>query len=213
MRLGRTRMTQPQGNPPGAWTPPKKTSPVVWVLVGCAVIVVVGTVAVSAVVWWGYHQAKSYAERALETNAGDMKSVAQLWSDVPPLEGMTQSQQAEMPLAVRALARPFLDALLRGLNNGKEAGHWDVASYMSKGKTTRDVEAFYVPARMRKYGWQEQGGCANMNQVIFCSFQKKEGSKSAGLLVVATDDDEHKSATLFFIRQEAEEKGNAPRGQ
>src|SRR6185295_7650390 len=118
-------MTQPQGNFPGASPPPKKTSPVVWVLVGCAVFVFVGMVVVGGAVWWGYHQAKGYAERALETNTGDMKRVAQLWSDVPPMEGMTQSQETEMPLALRVIARPFLDALMRGLNNGKEAGHWD----------------------------------------------------------------------------------------
>jgi hypothetical protein len=202
-------MTQPQGNLPGAWTPPRKTSPVVWVLAGCAVIVLVGGVLVAAVVWWGYHQAKSYAERALETNAGDMKRVAQLWSDVPPMEGMTQSQQTEMPLALRAVARPFLDALMRGLNNGREAGHWDVAYFMVNGKTTRDVEGFYVPARMGKYGWQQQGGCANLSQAAFCSFQKKEGDKQTGLLVIAADDQEHKATVLYFIRQEAQEKGNA----
>src|SRR5262245_20085531 len=157
-------MTQPQGNLPGAVTPSKKGGALLWVLGGCAVILVVGGVAVTAVVWWGYRTAKSQAERALGTSAGDMRKVAQLWPDVPPLEGMTQSEQTEMPLAIRVLARPFLDALMRGLNNGKEAGRWDVAFYMVNGKTTRDVEAFYVPARMQKYGWQQQGGCANLNQ-------------------------------------------------
>ena len=165
-------MTQPQGNLPGALTPPKKTSPLVWIFAGCAVVVLVGGVVVSAVVWWGYHQAKSYAEGALETNAGEMKRVAQLWSDVPPMEGMTQSQQTEMPLALRVVARPFLDALMRGLNNGKEAGHWDVAFFVMNGKTTRDVEGFYVPARMGKYGWQQQGGCANAEPGHFLLLSK-----------------------------------------
>jgi hypothetical protein len=99
---------------------------------------------------------------------------------------------------------------MRGLNNGKEAGHWDVAFYLSSGKTTRDVETFYVPARMGKYGWQQQGGCANLSQTTFCSFQKREGNKGTGLLIIAADDPEHKSTALYFIRQEAQEKGNAP---
>jgi hypothetical protein len=199
-------MTQPQGNLPGAWAPPKKTSPLVWVFAGCAVVVLVGGIAVSAVVWWGYHQAKSYATRALDTNAADMKRVAQLWSDVPPMEGMTQSQ-AEMPLALRVIARPFLDALMRGLNNGQEAGHMDVAFFSLNGKTTRDVEGFYVPARMGKYGWQQQGGCANVSGATFCSFQKQEGDKRTGLLIIAADDQEHKAVALYFLRQEAQEKG------
>jgi hypothetical protein len=198
-------MTQPQGYPPGAVPPPKKTSPLVWIFGGCAVIALIGAIAAGVLVWWGYRSAKSY----IDTSAGEMSSVAQLWSDVPPLEGMTPSQQTEMPLAVKALARPFLDALMRGLNNGKEAGHWDVAYYMVNGKTTKDVENFYVPARMGKYGWQQQGGCAIMGQSTFCSFQKKEGNKGTGLLIIAADDKEHKSTVLYFIRQEAEEKGAA----
>jgi hypothetical protein len=203
-------MTQPLGNLPGAVTPPKKPRPVVWILGGCAVVAVLAGVAVCGVVWWGYHTAKSYAERALETTGGETRRVAQLWSDVPPLEGMTQSQQTEMPLAIKVLVRPFLDALMRGLNNGKEAGHWDVAYFMLNAKTTRDVEAFYLPARMQKFGWQQQGGCTNVSQVAFCSFQKQEGDKRTGLLIIAADDQEHKSTALYFMRQEAEEKGNAP---
>jgi hypothetical protein len=197
-------MTQPQGNVPGAWTPPKKTSPLVWIFGGCAVVVLLGAVVGGAVLWWGYHQAKSYAERALESNGGEMSRAAQLWSDVPPFEGMTPSQQTEMPLAIRALARPFLDTLMKGLNNGKEAGHWDVAFFTASGKTTRDVEAFYVPARMGKYGWQQQGGCANLGQATFCSFQKREGTKGTGLLLISADDQAHKSAVLYFLRQEAQ---------
>jgi hypothetical protein len=201
---------QPQGNLQGGFAPPpKKTNPLVWVLAGCAVFVMVGGVAASFALWWGYHRAKNYAERALETNTGEMKRVAQLWSDVPPLEGMTQSQQTEMPMAIRVIARPFLDTLMRGLNDGKEAGHWDVAFYVINGKTTRDVEAFYVPARMEKYGWQQQGGCANANQVTFCSFQKHEGAKAIGLLIIAADDQEHGSTSLYFLRQEAQEQGDA----
>jgi hypothetical protein len=133
-----------------------------------------------------------------------MKTVAQLWSDVPPLAGMTQSPQTEMPLALRAMARPFLDGLMRGLNNGKAAGHWDVAYFTLNGKTTRDVQAFYVPTNMGKFGWQQQGGCADLNQATLCSFQKHEGGKGTGLLIVAADDQEHKLTALYFIRQEAQ---------
>jgi len=202
-------MMQPQTNLPGASTPSKNTSPLVWVLAGCITVVGFGGIVAAGVVWWSYRQAKSYATRALETSAGgEMKSVARLWSDVPALEGMTQSQ-TEMPLAIRVLARPFLDTLMRGLNNGKPAGHWDVAAYMAAGKTTHDVEAFYVKERMGKYGWEQQGGCANLEQATFCSFQKREGQKATGLLIVAADDQEHKSTALYFIRQEAQEEGDA----
>jgi hypothetical protein len=112
-----------------------------------------------------------------------------------------------MPLAIRALARPFLDALMRGLNNGKDAGHWDVAFFSASGKTTHDVEAFYVPSRMGKYGWQQQGGCASASQTTFCSFQKREGNKATGLLIIAADDQDHPAAALYYLRQDAQSSG------
>jgi hypothetical protein len=198
-------MTQPYGGPPGA-AAPKKPNPAVWILAGCATIVVLGGIAGIAAVWWGYNRAKSYAEETLQPGSGPMTSVAQLWSDVPPMEGMAQSHETQMPLALKAIMRPFLDGVMRGLNNGKEAGHWDVAYFMLSGKTTRDVEAFYVPARMSQYGWKQQGGCANVVQATFCSFQKQEGVKGTGLLVIATDDQEHKSTVLYFIRGENQEQ-------
>ncbi len=196
-------MPQPQGNPPDASIPPsKKASPLVWILVGCIVIVAVGGIVVSGLMWWGYHRAKSYVKQAVEKNTGEMKSVA-LWADVPPMEGMTQSQQAEMPLALRAITRPFLDTMMKGLNDGKDAGRWDVAYYILKGNTTRDLESFYTAKRMADQGWQQQGGCANLSEALFCTFQKQEGDKTAGLLIVAADDRENKSTAIYFIRQDA----------
>jgi hypothetical protein len=164
--------------------------------------VVLGGIVMIVALWWGYHKAKSYAEGALQP--GEMTSVAQLWSDVPPMEGMARSE-TQMPLALKALVRPFLDTLMRGVNNGKEAGHWDVAYFSLSGKTTRDVEAFYVPARMGNYGWKQQGGCANVVQATLCSFQKQEGQKGTGLLIIAADDQEHKATVLYFIRGEGQE--------
>jgi hypothetical protein len=191
-------------------TPAKKTSRLIWLLAGCATFLALGAIAVSVALWWGYRRAKTYAEGALGASVGEMKTAVRLWSDVPPLDGMTPSQQTEMPLAVRALARPFLDAMMKGLNDGKDAGHWDVAFYTVGGKTTRDVETFYVPARMEKFAWQQQGGCANLNGATFCSFQKQEGGKGTGLLIIAADDQEHKSTALYFVRAEGQANAGAP---
>jgi hypothetical protein len=199
---------QPQGNWPAAPMPPqppKKTSPVVWILGGCGVIALLGLIAVFGAVWWGYHKAKSYAEQG-----GDMTSV-RLWSDVPPLEGMTPSQQAEMPLPLRIVARSLLDTMLKDRTNANEALHWDVAFYVAGGKTTRDVEAFYVPARMGQYGWQQKGGCTSANQATFCTFLKQQqGGKGSALIVMAADDPEHKTASLYYIRQDVQGNGSAP---
>jgi hypothetical protein len=189
----------PQGYPPGAMppVPPKKTSPVVYILGGCGVLVLLAMLGFAALGFYGYRKAKSYAE-----GAGQMNTVTHLWSDVPPMEGMSPNTGGEMPLAVRALARPMLDNMLRDAH-GKEVGHWDVAFYVLNGKTTRDVEAFYVPARMTQHGWQQQGGCTNATQVTFCAFQKQEGASKSGLLVISADDPNNKSTALYFIRQDA----------
>ena len=53
----------------------------------------------------------------------NMQAVSALWSDVPPMDAMTTAQQIEMPAALKALARPIMDTMMRGLNNGQDAGH------------------------------------------------------------------------------------------
>jgi len=86
---------------------PKKRNPLVWILAGCAVFVVIGGAVVSGSLWWGYHKAKSYVSEAggNQTDSGNPKAVAELWSDVPRMDGMTPSQQVDMPVALKTIAR------------------------------------------------------------------------------------------------------------
>ena len=137
---------------------------------------------------------------------GEMKPVADLWSDVPPMGGMTKSD-GEMPTWLRLLARPVLNTMMRGVNNGKDAGSWDVAFYTVAGKTPKDVKDFYTPERMTAQGWERKGDstCANLSgdKAVLCAFTKRAGGKDVGLAIIAALDEQGKETRLFFLRNEA----------
>lgn len=193
-------------NDPNPVSAPKKTSPWVWVLVGCGVFVLLAGAVTTGVLWWGYHKAKNFVEE--QTGPAGMK-VAELWPDVPRMDGMAQSQQVDLPLGLKVVARKFLDTMMRGVNNGAEAGQWDWTAFTLSGKTPADVQAFYTPELMETNGWKQEGGCMTMSagadsEPTFCAFQKQEGDKTTGLLIIAANDEQHKATSLFFIRQESQ---------
>jgi hypothetical protein len=142
----------------------------------------------------------------------NMQTVAALWSDVPPMDGMTTAQQIEMPTSLKLLARPIMDQMMKGLNNGKDAGHWDWTAFSLSGKTPADVQAFYTPERMGASGWQQgQAACIPMtDKGVLCSFAKSDGGKSTGLIVIAATDEQKKETSVFFLRAEGQEGTVAP---
>jgi len=134
----------------------------------------------------------------------DMQAVAELWSDVPPMDAMTTAEQAEMPAALKALARPIMDTMMRGLNDGQDAGHWDWISFSLSATVPADVQAFYTPERMSPFGWQlADAACLPMtDKGVLCSFTKDEAGKSTGLIILAATDDQKKETSVFFLRAE-----------
>jgi hypothetical protein len=133
-----------------------------------------------------------------------MQAVAELWSDVPPMDGMTTAQQIEMPTWLKVLARPIMDQMMKGLNNGKDAGHWDWTAFTLSGKTPADVQAFYTPERMGTSGWQQgQAACIPMTEKgVLCSFTKTDAGKTTGLIVIAATDEQKTETSVFFLRAE-----------
>jgi hypothetical protein len=131
-----------------------------------------------------------------------MTAVASLWDDVPPMDGMGAAQQIEMPLWLKTLARPIMDTMMRGLNDGQDAGHWDWTSFALDGRTPADVQAFYTPERMAGFGWQQaEAACLPMaEQSVMCSFTKEAGGQTTGLIVIAAADDQQQSTSVFFLR-------------
>ena len=137
---------------------------------------------------------------------GNMKAAPDLWDDVPRMDGITKSE-GEMPAWLRLMVRPMLSTMMRGVNNGKDAGDWDVVFFVAAGKTPKDVENFYTPQRMTTYGWGRKGdtACMNLNgdRAILCAFTKSAGGKDVGLVVIAAQDDQGKETSIFFLRNEA----------
>jgi hypothetical protein len=136
-----------------------------------------------------------------------MQATAELWSDVPPMDGMTTAQQIEMPTWLKLLARPIMDQMMKGLNDGKQAGHWDWTAFTLSGKTPTDVQAFYTPERLSASGWQQQqGACVPMTEKgVLCSFVKADAGKTTGLIIIAATDEQKKETSVFFLRAEGQE--------
>jgi hypothetical protein len=101
--------------------------------------------------------------------------------------------------------------MMNGVNNGKDAGHWDWTGYSISGKTAADVQHFYTAEQMAGNGWSSEGGCSTMDaglgsdQPAFCAFQKEKDNKKSGLLIIATNDKPGNAVSVFFIRQESQE--------
>lgn len=140
------------------------------------------------------------------TGGGRMKTAAELWSDVPRMEGIRKSE-GEMPAWLRLLVRPVLNTMMKGVNNGKDAGDWDVAFYTVAGETPKDVTSFYTPERMTAQGWERKGdtACTNLNgdRAVLCAFTKREGNKEVGLVIIAANDEQSKGTSIFFLRNES----------
>jgi hypothetical protein len=195
----------PTTPPPPPTTPAKKSNTLVYVLVGCGAIIIIGGLIFAGLSWWTYHKVKSYAEKELGTGSGS--KVGQLWSDVPSMDGMDQSQNIELPMGLKIIAKKMLDGMMRGVNDGKDAGHWDWAAFSVNNKTPNDVQTFYTAERMSQHGWKSEGGCTNMSagqDATFCAFSKQEGQKGTGLILISTFDKDTNATSMFFIRQEGQ---------
>ena len=108
---------------------------------------------------------------------------------------------------LRLLVRPVLNTMMRGVNDGKDAGNWDVVFFTAAGKTPKDVKDFYAPERMAAQGWERKGdsNCVNLagDRAVLCAFTKRAGDKEVGLAVIAATDEQGKETSLFFLRNEA----------
>ena len=140
------------------------------------------------------------------SGGGRMKAAPELWSDVPRMEGATKSE-GEMPAWLRLLVRPVLSTMMRGVNDGKDAGNWDVVFFTAAGKTPKEVKDFYTPERMTAQGWERKGdsNCMNLagDRAVLCAFTKRAGDKQVGLVVIAAADEQGKETSLFFLRNES----------
>ena len=141
------------------------------------------------------------AESLLKNSSGG--TVAQLWPDVPPIDGATKAA-IEMPLAFRLM----IQATFKGAI--------DYIAYTSD-KTPDDVRNLYTVERMRANGWkaadmsgseQDELSCVGdtsdgASAGALCLFAKEEGKQKLLLAIVVAQNEQTKQTEVFYARIDA----------
>ena len=145
------------------------------------------------------------------TGGDSFKPAAELWSDVPRMDGLEPSELEDLPLPVKLLMRTMIGNLGRMNAEGEDqtTGNIDWISY-NRGGTPEDVSAFYTPELMVANGWtsDNDSGCASGSATglaesgVFCSFTKTENGTDKLLAIIATQEDASKPTGIFFLRLE-----------
>lgn len=137
-----------------------------------------------------------------------MTPVATLWSDVPPMEGMSAAQSFGMPSWLKALTSPLLDGILKQFG----ANHWEWAGFTLRQQSPSEVEAFYTPDRMKQYGWQAgEAACTPMtDRGVLCNFMKNESGEAIALIIIAAVDNQIKETSVFFLRASGVQATSVP---
>lgn len=145
------------------------------------------------------------------TGGDSFKPATALWSDVPPMSGLTPSELEDLPLPVKLLMRTMIGNLGRLNAEGEDqtTGNVDWISYNSSG-TPDDVESFYTPELMAGNGWAAEGseactgGSASglAESGTLCTFSKTEGGEDILLAIIATQEEAGKPTGVFFLRLE-----------
>lgn len=133
---------------------------------------------------------------------------ADLWPDVPRLEGMTKTD-IEMPLPLRLIAQAATQGIMT--EAGDSSGSMEFVAFTTD-KSPTDVSAFYTAEQMQGAGWngKDMPGCTTSTDTsnneapsdvgVMCLFAKEEGDKGTLLVILATQDDKSKQTQLFFTR-------------
>ena len=140
----------------------------------------------------------------------NMKTVAQLWSDVPRMDGLTPSQM-DMPLPIKLAVRTIIGNLERLNKEGedKTTGNIDWIVFTSR-QTPTDVMNFYTAARMKASGWEtgDTSPCVSGSETgipqmgALCVFQKTDNGQQTQLAVIAAQDENTGQTNVFFLRLE-----------
>ncbi|HEU4388107.1 MAG TPA: hypothetical protein VFV34_09940 [Blastocatellia bacterium] len=133
------------------------------------------------------------------------KSASDLWSDVPRMDGLSQSQ-LEPPIFIKLLMRTALNQVAGG--GGHDTGDWIV---FDSSKTTDDVKNFYTNERMAASGWEksDKSTCVSGSQYgapqvgMVCLFAKHAGDKDVGLMIIPAKAEKAGQINVWFIRVES----------
>lgn len=140
-----------------------------------------------------------------------MNEVSQLWTDVPPMNGMTRSE-VEMPMGTKLILRTVIGnlGLLNKNGESRATGDIDWTSF-SGDQTPADIRAFYNNERMASFGnWDKNKSTACVDgkdkglDGAFCVFQKHVEKRQVGLVIFAVQDEKTKMTNVYYLRIEAD---------
>ena len=135
-----------------------------------------------------------------------------LWSDVPPMDGLTLSDMEAMPPFIKLTMRLVLGNLGRLNPEGMDqsTGKIDWIAYTTD-KTPVDVEAFYTDALMNPNGWDTNptpcisGSDQGAPQVgAVCIYQKIVEGQTVQLVIMTSEDEQTKKTNVFYLRLDSE---------
>jgi len=148
------------------------------------------------------------------TGGGDAGTVAELWPDVPKMDGLKQ-ENLELPLT----AKLALQGVMNATTGGK--GTFNFIAFTTT-KNTQDVVDFYTNDKMTSSGWNQsdQAGCVASSTDTsgttptasggICFFGKTmSNNKDAMLGIFIAQDSASKQTQVFFMRVEATIKPTA----
>ncbi|MBI4670672.1 MAG: hypothetical protein HY741_03260 [Chloroflexi bacterium] len=149
------------------------------------------------------------AKNVTGQNAG---TVANLWSDVPALDGATKVN-LDLPLPVQLIIQGFIQAANNDSSSDTRLDKFDFIAYQSA-LTPQQVAEFYTLEKMQAAGWNSSDtpGCTagtgdTSGSAGFCVFGKTgDGGKQTVLLILPVQDDQTKQTQVFYIRFEGTKK-------
>lgn len=138
-------------------------------------------------------------------------TVANLWSDVPPLDGATKLN-LDIPFPVQLIIQGFIQAANNDNNSDIKLDKFDFIAYQSA-MTPQQVSDFYTTEKMTAAGWNstDTAGCTagagDTGAAGFCVFGKKgDGGKQTILMILPIRDEQTNQTQVFFIRFEGTTK-------
>lgn len=131
---------------------------------------------------------------------GGGNTVADLWADVPRMDGLNGSDM-QLPL----MAKIFMQTMV----SQAAGGDADVAVF-STANTAAEIQAFYSSERMGASGWNTgevatcfTGSDQGVEDIgLFCAYQKESGTTETILVIIAAPDEASGQNNVFFVRLE-----------
>ena len=137
-------------------------------------------------------------------NGGNAGKVAELWADVPKIDGLSKAD-LELPLPAKLAIQGFIKTSSKG------EGSLDFISFNSN-KSVAELTDFYSTGAMGEYGWnlKDQPGCTSGDPSnsagAVCFFGKENEDNSGSFLVIfAGEDSKTQQTTVFFMRADVKD--------